>query len=274
MIRHFPTFHCLLFLWLLLVPTMAAAQERTIETTRLCHFSTAISYEEGKARAVEEAIAMALADEFGTTVNEQSWRTLTEEGGSFTQFARLQVKGRLVRHLKEPEVMYKGVEMGMVSVEVALRFRAAPITYAPIQFKTLLLRNGTEDRFADTRFRAGDAFHMAFESPREGYLAVFFEDRETVTCMLPYLYEDEAPLHVKKQERYVLFTKDPDTFSMTCGEEPEVNFVHVVFSPKPFIRGDLVREMPCLDFRKWIGRLQSFDEELQLETQLINISPQ
>lgn len=42
---------------------------------------------------------------------------------------------------------------------------------------------------------------------------------------------------------------------MTCGEEPEFNYVHVVFSPNPFINADLMRTMTRRKFNHWLENI-------------------
>ncbi len=71
----------------------------------LCYsYSGSISYDEARTKAIENAVVMALADKFGTTVTAQSLLELTNSGDRFDQMSRLQVKGKLMRHINPPVV--------------------------------------------------------------------------------------------------------------------------------------------------------------------------
>lgn len=236
-------------------------------------YSENISHAEGKAKAIENAIIMALADKFGTTVTSQSLLEMTDNGERFNQMSRLHVKGKLVRHIKKPAVSAPVFSDNLFSVSVTVDFEAAPINYAPAEFSAKLLRNGTDDRFESHEFVAGDYFYLSFQSPKSGYVAVFFEDANAVSCILPYYEEDDSPFYAEKGKRYVFFNRKNDEYYFTCGGEPEINYVHVVFSPNAFIRGDLTREMTNKKFRDWLDKRQSYDAEMQVTSAMVRVKP-
>lgn len=236
-------------------------------------YSENLSHAEAKAKAVENAIIMALADKFGTTITSQSLLELSHSGDRFAQMSRLQVKGKLVRHNREPQISTPEYADNLFTVNVTVDFVARAINYAPTQFVVKALRNGKEDRFESNTFVSDDKFYMSFYTPKAGYLAVFFEDKDGVTCMLPYFGDDNEPFSVTKDLRTLLFDVAGNTYHMTCGEEPEINYVHVVFSPNRFIDGDLLRQMSCQRFREWLGNRQSYDEMMQVETLMIRVNP-
>lgn len=236
-------------------------------------YSENISHAEAKAKAVEHAIIMALADKFGTTVTSQSLLELTNKGDRFDQLSRLQIKGKLVRNIHEPQISSPQFADNMFSVNVSVEFYAKAIEYAPTEFVVHILRNGKEDKFVSDIFNADDKFYLSFTSPKAGYVAVFFEDKESVSCMLPYVGDDEKPFYVDKDKRYLFFDVAANTYHLCCGVEPEINYIHVLFSPKRFINGDVVREMTCSSFRKWLGTRQSYDDELQVQSMMIRVNP-
>lgn len=236
------------------------------------YYSESISHAEAKAKAVENAIIMALADKYGTTVTSQSLLELTNNGDRFNQVSRLHVKGKLVKHLHEPKISAPVFADNLFKIDVTVNFFATAIEYAPTEFVAKVLRNGQEDKFESDVFANGDKFYMSILSPKEGYVAIFFEDKETVNCMLPYMDEDE-PFHVSKGEKYVFFNKANNTYHVVCGEEAEINYIHILFSSRKFIDGDIVREMQPAKFRGWLGVRQSYDENLQIQSIMIKINP-
>lgn len=236
-------------------------------------YSENISHAEAKAKAVENAIIMALADKFGTTITSQSLLELTNEGDRFDQISRLQIKGKLVRHIYDPHISVPQFADNLFTVNVTVAFYAKAIEYAPTEFVVHVLRNGMDDRHNSDVFNAGDKFYMSFTSPKAGYVAVFYEDRESVACMLPYVDDDDKPFYVEKGKRYLFFDVTNNTYHFSCGDETEINYIHVLFSPKEFIDGDLIREMTCPKFQKWLGIRQSYDDELQVQSIMIKIKP-
>lgn len=263
-----------IFSWFLLASSVSAKDKLVrCEGTYPYTYTENVSHAEAKAKAVENAIIMALADQFGTTVTSQSLMELSGGKDRFDQMSRLQVKGKLVRHIHEPEISSPLLADNLFSIQVKVDFYARPITYAPTEFEAYTLRNGTERKFESRYFQADDKFYLLFQSPKAGYLAVFFEDRTSVVCMLPYVNADTEPFWVEKDKRQLLFNVRNNTYHLSCGDEPEINYVHIIFSPRKFIDGDLVRNMSCKRFREWLGTRQSYDDKMQVNSLMIKVSP-
>lgn len=254
-------------------PLQAKPKQVKCKGTYTYTYSKSISLQEGEAKAVEHAIVMALADAFGTTVSSRSLMEMGNDYNRFAQLSLLEVKGRLVRHIDEPEVSAPEFRDNLVSVTVKVAFYAQPIETAPTEFTVRPLRNGTEDTFEAYHYVADDRFYLSFETPKEGYVAVFFDDGNNAQCMLPYVGDDDTPFHVEKGKRHVFFTDAYDTYRLTCGAEPEVNYLHVLFSPAPFIDGDLVREMSSRKMQEWLGRRRDFDPKMEVQSIMIRVTP-
>lgn len=267
------TFISILFTCVFAFQIQAKPDNEKCEGTYSYTFSKSISLEEGEARAVENAVIMALADKFGTNVTSQSLMEMSNDYDRFMQLSQLAVKGKLVKHIKQPKVSEPVFKDNLISVDVTVCFYAQPIEHAPIEFKAIPLRNGTEDVYEAQNYIAGDRFYMSFTTPKNGYVAVFFDDGKNVTCMLPYVANDNSPFYAKKNKRYLFFTDDNDTYNFVCGAEPEINYLHVVYSPNKFINGDLVRDMSSKDLQKWLGNRRSYDEELEVESIMIRVTP-
>lgn len=266
----------LLLLGIMFLPFFHVHQKDNLEKcggTYPYYYSENISHAEAKAKAVENAIVMALADKYGTTVTSQSLLELTNQGDRFNQMTRLQVKGKLVKHLHEPKISAPIFADNLFRIDVTVEFYARAIKYAPVEFVAKTLCNGQEDKFKNNVFVNNDKFYLSFLSPKAGYAAVFYEDKEMVNCMLPYVEEEDC-FPVCKGQRYLFFNVRNNTYHVVCGEEPEINFVHILFSPKKFIDGDLVREMSSGQFREWLGLRQSYDEGLQVESIMIKVCPE
>ena len=267
--------HPLLLIFFSLAATILSAKGRMVrcEGTYTYIYPTTVSLEEAKARALEYAVTRAIADELGTAVKSESYVEIVNSEERFDQISRLLVKGKWVKDIHAPKFSDPVYGNNLFSIDVTVSFYAQPLESAPTAFTAHTLRNGTDDRFDSNLFLDGDQLYVSFQSPRAGYVAVYLEDAENVACALPYYGHDETPFHAKKDERYVFFTADNNTYRISCGPDPEVNFVHVVFSPRKFIDGDLVREMPRRKFREWLGTAQSYDEKMQVQSTMIRVRP-
>ena len=217
-------YNFIILLLFLCISSLAKGKQVRCGGTYSYTYSENISHAEAKAKAIENAIIMALADEFGTTVTSQTLLELSNESERFDQMSRLQVKGKLVRHVHQPLISVPLYADNMFTVKVTVDFYAKPIEYAPTEFEAKVLRNGKEDKFENDQFVADDQFYLSFRSPKAGYVAVFFEDRTAACCMLPYYGNDETPFWVEKDKKYVFFDVRNNTYHMSCGAEPEINY--------------------------------------------------
>ena len=267
----------LLLIFFSLAFTLLSAKGKLVKCggTYTYIYSTSVSLDEAKAQALEYAITRAIADELGTAVKSESYIEIVNTQERFDQVSRLLVKGKWVKDIHAPKFSDPVFGNNLFSVDVTVSFYAQPLESAPVAFTAHVLRNGTEDKFESDLFYGDEEekLYVSFLSPKAGYVAIYLEDTENVYCALPYFGDDDAPFYAKKGERYVFFNVKNNTYHLECGAEPEVNFVHIVFSPHKFIDGDLVREMPRRKFREWLGTAQSYDEKMQVQSTMIRVRP-
>lgn len=262
------------FLITLCISSFASGKKVRCKGTYQYQYSTSISYDEAKPRAIEYAEAKALEETFGTFVSVQSFIELSNDGTDrFNQLGKTLVKGKIVKHNSTPTVSAPKFFDNMQWVEVMVDFDAVAVDYPPTEFVAKTLRNGTDDRYEDTNFAADDKFYLSFRSPKAGYVAVFYEDQRSVVCMLPYDYDDNKPFAVEKGKRYLWFDLDGYRYHLSCDGDREFNLVHIIYSPNDrFINGDLMREMSCLQFHEWLDLRRNIDTEMQAEQIIIKVS--
>ena len=269
--------YLLLILLLTLSTASLSAKDKLVrcEGTYSYTFPSSMSLDEAKHHALDNAITQAIADELGTTIRAESYAELSTDHERFDQFSRLIVKGQWVKDIHEPVFSEPVFENNMFSIQVTVDFHARKIESAPVAFTAYALRNGTEDKFRATEFYGSDdeKLYVSFQSPREGYVAIYLEDTENVLCALPYIGMDREPFHAEKDKRYVFFNVANNTYHMSCGAEPEINFIHIVFSPRPFIDNDLVRITTVRKFRDWLGNAQAYDDKMQVQSIMIKVRP-
>ncbi len=292
----------LLLLWLLPVCVTAAprAKKVTVEYTFVAGHNMSLA--QAKQEALRRAQLQAIADEFGTIIS-QTTTTATENiqkgqgARSNVQVISLgqsDVRGEWVRTDKEPAFSIRhDEELGMiiiVKVSGEIRERVS----AEIDLKALVLRNGTTGHFQDQSFLSGDDLYLLFQSPADGYLAVYLTDVDNAYCLLPYQNQKDAVMPIEKNSEYVFFSVEQareamkpvvDEYHLTCGQEMELNRIYIIFSRQEFTkavddaggmrRGErLPRTLTLKEFHRWLGKARAHDEHMTCKAIDIDIRPQ
>lgn len=140
-----------------------------------------VDLEKAKHIALERLKTQLIADEFGTTIS-QSNSTFVKNSNSesdvdFLSIGGSEVKGEWIETIGKPrfDISY---EENMLVVRVAAKGRIREIVSASVDFKALVLRNGTDDKFESNSFKSGDDLFMSFQSPVDGYLVVYLIDAD------------------------------------------------------------------------------------------------
>lgn len=263
-----------------------------VSATYTYYASETISIEEAKRIALDRAKIQAIADEFGTIVSQSTSTVITNKNGeSDTQFFALggsDVKGEWIETIGNPEYQLK-FENHFLIVECSVKGKAREIVSAKIEFEAKTLRNGTELRFGDISFRDGDDLYLYFQSPINGYLAVYLLDElsQTVYCILPYKAQTFSAYPVSANKEYVMFSRKKadkserpivDEYTLSCENDKEFNTLYILFSPSLIGKrngfDDSIEDKPdnisFKDFKSWLSKTLSKDSNIQF--QKINIS--
>ena len=269
---------CLLFFAL---PILAQRTEK-VRAEYVYHAPENISLEEAKRIALERSKIQAIADEFGTIVSQSNTTLVSNRNGeSSTDFFSLggsEVKGEWIETIGQPE--YKiNYDQGMLVVKAIVSGRIREIVSAQIDIKAEVLCNGTDLRFARKDFRNGDDLYLYFQSPVDGYLAVYLLDEvsQMVYCLLPYKSSSEAVTPIEHDKPYVFFSAKHagdkahlvDEYTMTCNSSVERNTIYVVFSPNEFAKANsnnveelLPQELSFEEFQKWLVKGRKRDNDM------------
>lgn len=253
-----------------------------------------MSVGEAKRVALDRAKIQAIADEFGTIVSQSTSTVIANKNGeSDTQFFALggsDVKGEWIETIGNPEYQLK-FENHFLIVECSVKGKAREIVSAKIEFEAKTLRNGTELRFGDVNFRDGDDLYLYFQSPINGYLAVYLLDElsQTVYCILPYKAQTFSAYPVLANKEYVMFSRKEadkserpivDEYSLSCENDKEFNTLYTLFSPSLIGKRngfddsieDKPDNIPFKDFKSWLSKTLSKDSNIQFQEINISIS--
>lgn len=231
-----------------LFPALLSAQsERWVEGEFTYYTPPNVSLESARATAIEQARIQALADEFGTLIEQTTLTRQQNKNGKSTidmlALGESTVKGEWLKDAKEPqtEVSY---EDNFLMVKAHVWGLAREMVSVPIDIDVKVLKNGTLGRFEDDWFRDGDDVYLSFQSPASGYLAVYLmDDKGDAYCFLPYAADPDGMFVVKANKPYVLFSSNHaepseacDEYVLTCAKEMERDLLYVIFSPNPFVK--------------------------------------
>jgi len=255
-----------------------------------------VSLSAAKRHTLQQAKLNAIANEFGTIVAQTNLtRMETNDERSkmrFNSFGSSDVKGEWIETLGKPEYDIQLIE-GVQVVTCRVKGKIREIVTSQADVKVMVLRNGREDRNEDDRFKDGDDLFMSFQTPLNGYLAVYLvDDNEHVQCLLPYLNQQSGIFQVEANRRYVLFSAkdDPqlyvDEYTMNAERSEEYYQIYVIFSPNLFVKAvdvasekvvkgnDIAgypRELSFEDFHKWLAKCRRHDKDMCLKKIFISV---
>ena len=268
-----------------------AQKEKRVEATYIYRASDNVTMEHAKRTALERAQLEAIADAFGTNISQHNSTRLANENGNssvdFFSISSSDVNGEWIETIGEPhyDISY---QQGMLVVTCSVKGVIREITTAAIDIKAKVLRNGTEDKFESSEFCDGDDMYLSFQSPVDGYLAVYLIDNEgNAFCLLPYRNQTDGIYKVKANQRYVFFSSSSvsaeqrnsvDEYVMTADKSNETNQLVVAFSTNKFVKANdydmsesLPRETSREYFHKWLSKIKQKDIQFQLIKKILTI---
>jgi hypothetical protein len=249
-----------------------------------------VTFEQAKAIALERAKLQALADEFGTVVAQTNSTVVNNESTkgkvSFFSISSSDVKGEWIEDTAKP-VFKKAMDNNAIALTCIVCGKAREIVNAQIQLNAQILRNGLESKFESNDFHNGDDMYLLFQSPADGYVAVYLVDQTpTAFCLLPYRNDEDGQQVIKHGETYIFFSpkttkENPaivDEYTMTCNGSEEHNQIYIIFSPKPFTKAVdsqsseiLPRQLDYETFTKWLATCRRQDTNMVVTVKNIDI---
>lgn len=149
-----------------------------------------VNLDKAKYIALERLKIQLIEEEFGATVSQSNSTLVKNNNGKsdvdFVSIGGSEVNGEWIETIGTPRynIYY---ENNMLVVSVKAKGRIREIISTAVDVKSLVLRNGIEDRFESDTFKSGDDLYISFQSPTNGYLVVYLVDTEQrAFCLLPY----------------------------------------------------------------------------------------
>ena len=282
-------------LTLLVALPLSAQRTEKVSATYTYVAPENLTVAQAKEIALDRAKNEAIADKFGTLINQSNSTLMSNaDGKSMVDFYSLSssdVKGEWIETIDEPkyEVSY---DKDMLVIKVSVEGRAREIVSAGVNLDVKLMRiiSGGK-KAASTDFQNGDDLFLQFSSPVSGYLAIYLLDKKTAYCLLPYMRDESGKVMVKANRKYLFFSPADalpedktlaDEYTMTCENNAETDKVYVIFSPNMFTKANdnvgsvvdgltLPRELTYEEFNKWLSKNRLHDDKMTVVMQNITI---
>lgn len=254
-----------------------------------------VPFDVAKNTAIERARLDALEKEFGSLVTQATSSWVENEGQKsdvrFLAVGGTQTKGEWISDIDEPEVDPRFInDVMVITAKVYGRARELKSPKEKV-FTSRVLRNGTDDRDESDKFYVGDDLYLSFETPMDGYLAVYLVDEHhNANCLLPYLADKDGKKEVEHGKRHVFFSSElaseeekpmVNEYYLTCEKKVDQNILYIIFSPNPFIKAvdraveheslQLPNQLPLGEFMKWLDKNRLKDVDMQVDIQNIAI---
>lgn len=254
----------------------AIAKDVTLEGEYRFVLPASVSESEGRAIALERAMARALADEFGTLISSEAWTEIVNDSSEsdvyFRQLGNSLVKGEWIRTLSEPVYGKYVTPDGETVIEVRVKGKARALESAPVKLNAFVSLPGS--KIETSRFNAGSRFLLNFTTPVDGFLAVYLADENgAVTRLLPYAGEAVSSTPVVAMKDYRFFDSQEgfeEQYTLETDKKRERNIIYVLFSRKDYVRpidksGDGgLRVLRHDDFLKWVSESRLMDRSFQV----------
>lgn len=247
-----------------------------------------MSMNEARLKAEEEAKCEILAREFGVALHSTTEQTLNDDNSHFYTHNQQEYKGEWIETLYGPDFKVK-IEDNHQVLEVTIKGAVREIVSSKVLYDYKVLRNGVDEKYVDTEFKNGDDLYVSFQSPEDGYLAIYLSDKSIVQRLLPYKMQKESVYRISKNKRYVFFS--PEYAEETLNNlvtplciytdfQTEYNYIYIVFSPNKFsIANDFQLEidehlqgLKYENFQKWLARMRAQDYDMNYDVVNIKIT--
>ena len=280
-----------LIFFIALMPLMSSAQRTVTASGTYTYYAPMnITPDQAELIAIERTKIDIIEKTFGRVVGVRNYTEVMNQGESssvkFLSMGESEVMGEWIETIGRPAVQHSFADNLQV-ITVTLTGRIREVSKTQPDFSAKILRNGTSDRYESTDFKDGDDFYISFESPVDGYVAVYLYDLSGVNRLLPMKYSGHPAYYVSADTKYIFFAdgisryediagKSQNSvhsdYGLTCEGESEVNRIYIIFSPNPFTtaKDEIPEEVTApasIDFdgfQKWLGRSRRRDKEMAL----------
>lgn len=281
--------------------TAVAGDIRKIRGEAHYHSPRTETPDDARKNAIHEARIDALQKVFSTTASEHTLIISDTRDSHTANTSRIHsestINGEWIHDITEPEIKTEDSEYGTI-YHVKVYGEAREIKYNRIDTDCRLLCNSTDPdrgRLRGDTFYEGEDMYVYFNSPVDGWLAIYLvddDDQMTTQRLVPYDGQSIAAYPIVADKEYIFFSKrdaEPQYVDYVTGmvvearKKTDVNTLHVIFSPEEFTQvatrpysqvhhsdddidmpaNLMPRETTFIEFDKWLHKKRRNDANLQ-----------
>lgn len=274
----------------------------TVSVNESYTFPTSVSIDQAKLISMERAMAKAIADEFGSTVNSLSTLDVTNENGNSSVKHHMtgvsEANGEWIETLGEPTYTVSH-NNELLTIGIKVRGVVREFVNSKIDIDLKFLRNAPDDKFESQTFVSGDEMYLHFTTPVDGWVAVYMLDvvSQKVFCLQPNATSNELVARVNAHSDNMFFaqthnrTTSSSIVLYTTGNQSELEKFYVIFSPNKFnpanskqkkgspLANDsrnqyyYPRELDVASFNQWLATNRRSDSQMQVKSTIIEVTP-
>lgn len=268
-------FSILVSLW---SPLASVAGEREAVVSGEAEFflPADMSEKEGRRVVLEQARVNALASEFGTFVSSSAMSSAKAgrygDEETFVSLSMSDIAGVWVKTLSED--VERSVQGRDIVLTARVKGKARSREIHAAEYAASVGRVGSAGEFVPaTVYRDGERFDISFETPEDGWLAIYCSDgKSAANRLLPAPDANlAAPLKVRRGEKYRFFRDMRPVMALAPDEDMAVLRFTFLFLPagkKPLVlpmdemRTDAAGDVQGFDitqtaYRQWLAKVQS-----------------
>ena len=273
----------------LILPLMSSAQKTVTASGSYTYYAPMnIPPDQAEMTAIERAKISIIENEWGTVMGVRNFTEVENHNGKssvkYLSLGESEVKGEWIETIGSPTIKHEFKDnLQVITVDIKGRIRE--ITSSKISFESKILRNGIHDKYESAYFKDADDFFVTFQAPIDGYVTVYLYDKDGVSRLLPFKYNNIPAFKVTANSKYVFFANGVSLYSdikdlnsnsinaeyaLTCNTDNEVNRFYIIFSPNKFTKAvDKITdtfELPAFldfqEFQKWLTKCRRQDTEM------------
>ena len=204
-----------------------------------------ITLKEAKHKSIVLARAEAIKAEFGELVTSDVIDSNSETDGNqnnsfYWENTIAMAKGEWLGDTRPPVVQIEYKE-GRLEFTAEVWGHAREIAQATTDIKWEVMRHNGVKLEKTTHFGSGDRMYINFQTPADGYLALYLiQDDQSTSCLLPYTGDNDGRYSVMAGKSYRFFDRQADSAAkhivMKTNKKQEHNMIVLIYSPNPFTK--------------------------------------
>ena len=246
-----------------------------------------ITLREAKHKCIELAKAEAIKKVFGEIVTSDVIDSNAETNGEatssfFWENTVAMAKGDWLMNTKEPEIEVEYND-GKLTFKAEVWGKVREITPPSTDLKWTVMKGGDAGKVETTQFNSGERVYVNFQSPADGFVAIYLVLGENETCcLLPYRNDPSGRYPVRSGKEYEFFDKEVNqtavNYNLKTKQPLEYNQLVIIYSPFPFTKcidnvGDRrhPNSLNTREFQKWLLNCQRKDRDMVVQKKWIEI---